>query len=224
MTVDDPSALPYWLVNVPKDQWPAGCPDYLVNANAKDRGILSTPDAEYHVHTWPEVQQIIKTNRIDLFQRVPSELRRYLGFNWDCKKQYGSVLNFVRQERLKWEDLTPRSKIPFLNPDDIKVLYNDWPYGVDEKIVHLVVWTKFDLEDDPETDDLTPIARKEIDDFVNETFYKRVPKEQVIWFKNWKSLKSVHAMEHFHVMLYDPDMGFVKEITKGEVPLSRRPA
>jgi Protein of unknown function (DUF3605) len=35
----------------------------------------------------------------------------------------------------------------------------------------------------------------------------------VIWFKNWKSLKSVHAVEHFHVMLYNPDPAFVDEIT-----------
>jgi Protein of unknown function (DUF3605) len=62
---------------------------------------------------------------------------------------------------------------------DIKILYNDWPYGVDEKIVHLVVWTKFDLEDDPSTDDLTPKARGEIDDFVNRTFCTRVKSENV---------------------------------------------
>jgi hypothetical protein len=43
---------------------------------------------------------------------------------------------------------------------------------------------------------------------------------QIIWFKNWKSLKSVHAVEHFHVMLYDPDMAFVAEITGGHVPAS----
>jgi hypothetical protein len=33
-------------------------------------------------------------------------------------------------------------------------------------------------------------------------------------------LKSVHAVEHFHVMLYDPDMAFVHAITNGDVPQS----
>jgi len=42
---------------------------------------------------------------------------------------------------------------------------------------------------------------------------------QVIWFKNWRSLKSVHAVEHFHVMIKDPDMEFIKQITHGDVPL-----
>jgi len=45
--------------------------------------------------------------------------------------------------------------------------------------VHLVVWTKFELEDDPATDDLTPWMRKEINHFVDETFRNRVPAQSV---------------------------------------------
>lgn len=42
------------------------------------------------------------------------------------------------------------------------------------------------------------------------------------WFKNWAALKSVHALEHFHVMLYDPSPVFVERITEGDVPMSRK--
>lgn len=42
--------------------------------------------------------------------------------------------------------------------------------------------------------------------------------QQVIWFKNWASLKSVKSVEHFHVMLFDPDPEVVREITNGDVP------
>ena len=141
---------------------------------------------------------------------------------------------------------------------DIKILYNDWPYAIDENIVHLVVWTKFDLEEDPITGELTPDARREIDQYVDRTFRARVAGDnvnisflfslpflfhsiplpsilcwyvfvfsarlkryQVIWFKNWKSLKSVHAVEHFHVMLYNPSREFIKEITNDDVPASQ---
>ena len=45
---------------------------------------------------------------------------------------------------------------------------------------------------------------------------------KVLWFKNWRSLKSIHAVEHFHVMLYDPPREFVKEITHDDVPLSEK--
>ena len=63
--------------------------------------------------------------------------------------------------------------------EDLKILYNDWPYGVDENIIHLVCWTKFELEDDPATDDLTPKARRAIDDYVQRTFRSRIPAENV---------------------------------------------
>lgn len=45
---------------------------------------------------------------------------------------------------------------------------------------------------------------------------------KVIWFKNWKALKSIHSVEHFHVMLFDPDPAFVEGVTHGDVPLSRK--
>ena len=63
--------------------------------------------------------------------------------------------------------------------DDLKILPNDWPYGIDEDIVHLVVWTKFKSEDDPDTGNLTPAARKQIDDFVTKTFRSKVDHENV---------------------------------------------
>ena len=111
--------------------------------------------------------------------------------------------------------------------DDIKILYNDWPYGIDPCIVHLVVWTKFELESAPVSasnplGDLTPEARKQINDFVDKTFVSVCGRENVIWFKNWSSLKSIHAVEHFHVMLFDPDMEFVRNITNGDVPLGEK--
>ncbi|KAK2861111.1 hypothetical protein FQN49_004534 [Arthroderma sp. PD_2] len=212
--------LPYWLVNVPRDRWPPECPGFLCNLPAKSIKALSTPDDEYVRQDWELVQQIIASNRIDLFQRLPSDLRRYLEYTSQIVSKYGSVMNFVVRERLHWEDaMTPRGLRPFENPEDHKILYNDWPYGVEKGIIHLVVWTKFTFEDDPIADDLTPRARKEIDDFVGSVFRTRVPAERVIWFRNWKSLKSVHAVEHFHVMLYQPDMEFVREVTNGDVPL-----
>jgi hypothetical protein len=42
---------------------------------------------------------------------------------------------------------------------------------------------------------------------------------QYIWFKNWKSLKSIQAVEHFHVMLFNPDPEFISEITGGDVAI-----
>ncbi|MCJ1359310.1 MAG: hypothetical protein MMC33_009311 [Icmadophila ericetorum] len=214
--------LPYWLANVPKEEWPSSCPDFLINANVKDRKILSTPDSEYHRLTWPELQHIIKTNRIDLLQRVPSDLRKYIEFNAKLRKEYGSVMSYILKVRLGWDDLTPQNSTPFASPADIKIVCNDWPYGIEQDIHHLIVWTKFDIEEDPLDGDLTPRGRKMIQDFVDETFCKRVPPDHVAWFKNWKSLKSIQSVEHFHVVLKEPDPDFLNEITNGDIPMSKR--
>jgi hypothetical protein len=53
---------------------------------------------------------------------------------------------------------------------------------------------------------------------VQKTFVPKV--KELVWFKNWKSLKSVHAVEHFHVMLYKPDEQFLREITNGDVAMT----
>jgi hypothetical protein len=47
------------------------------------------------------------TNRIDRFQRVPSELRKYLEYMAQIKTEYGSVMRFVVKERLCWGDGSP---------------------------------------------------------------------------------------------------------------------
>ena len=170
-----PKDLPYWQVNIPDHLRTAECPDFLRNLTDKDRGIISTPDNEYEIDSWAVVQGKVARNRLELFQRVPSDLRRYLGFTWKLRQDYGSVMKFILTQRLQWTvPITPRGR-PFEFSDDVRVLRNDWPYGIDKRIVHLVVWTKFALEDDPATGDLTDTARAEIDSYVRKTFSKMPP-------------------------------------------------
>lgn len=171
--------LPYWHVNVPVAERTEKCPDFLRNLSPKDVGVISTPDEDYRVLSWSDVQKIVKDNRLGAFQRLPSELRRYLEFNSKLRRDHGGVMNFVLKERLGWQTpIKPKGR-PFELEEDIRILWNDWPYGLDERIVHLVVWTKFELEDDPATDDLTDKARKEIDDHVRTKFGSRIPQDNV---------------------------------------------
>ncbi len=167
-------------------------------------------------------KQQIGVNRIDMFQRTPGDLKRYVQYVHYLKKRFGSVLHFIQHERLQWSSLQPSGQAPFENPTDYKILYNDWPYGIDLDIVHLVVWTKFELEDDVNTNDLSQESRAMIEEFVQTTFCGNdgVSRDSLIWFKNWKSLKSVHALEHFHVMLYKPDQEFLSRVTGGDVAIS----
>lgn len=177
MTVND--GLPYWQVNVPKHERTDKCPESLLNLSEKDRGILSTPDSEYVPQTWSEVAGFVKANRLELFQRWPSDLRRYRAFMYNIQKQYGSVTRFILNERLHWQAPVQPAGTPFEHPNDIRILYNDWPYGIDTRIVHLVVWTKFAIEEDAATGDLTDRARAQVEAFVTRTFRSHVPAERV---------------------------------------------
>ncbi|KAH7256943.1 hypothetical protein BKA59DRAFT_522297 [Fusarium tricinctum] len=212
------ATLPFWNYNIPKDQRTKECPEFLHNTNEKDQGILSTPDEEYHISNWDEVREIIETNHLEKFKRVPSELRRYKAFTFHLKQTYGSVANFILDHRLGWTAPVKPRGVPFEFEDDYKILWNDAPYGIDPRIAHLVVWTKFVLEEDPTTGDLTDEARKEIDDFVTRTFRAYVPEQHVLWFRNWQGLQSVKAVQHLHVMLFNPDPDFIRTVTNGDIP------
>ncbi|KAL2057084.1 hypothetical protein ABVK25_002823 [Lepraria finkii] len=165
--------LPYWLVHVPEDQRPEKCPDFLRNISDRNKAIVSVPENEF-LSSHVDGGAGDRANGIDKFRRAPLDHRRYLAFMAQL-----SVMNFIRDNRAKWTDVELSEAAAFLEPTDCKILYNDWPYGIDEKIVHLVVWTKFVLEDDPETNDLTPKMRKEINEYIGKMFRTRVPSDNV---------------------------------------------
>lgn len=52
-------SLPYWLMNIPREQWPAECPDFLRNLPEKNIQILSTPDEHHKRHDWELVKEFI---------------------------------------------------------------------------------------------------------------------------------------------------------------------
>lgn len=58
---------------------------------------------------------------------------------------------------------------------------------------------------------MSPATKQAIDEFVQKTFGEI---EEKVWFKNWGALKSVHAVEHFHVLLFDPKDDFVRRVTE----------
>ncbi|PHH75265.1 hypothetical protein CDD80_2511 [Ophiocordyceps camponoti-rufipedis] len=235
--------VPFWNCNVPDDEKTADCPPFLLHLSDKDRRIIASPDSAFVLLDWPRVRQLVASDRLHLFQRSPLALRRYRAFIHDLSQSYGSVADYLLRERLRWPPpVTPRGR-PFEYPsDDVRILLNDWPYGIDPRIVHLVIWTKFQLDEDPTTGQLTDSARAGIDAFVTGTFCSRLPPDrvgsrplshlvaadtsrevaQIIWFKNWSSLRSVDQIQHFHVMMFDPDPEIIRHVTNGDIPQYQR--
>ncbi len=165
-------------------------------------------------------------------KRYPSELRRYLLWSSQIKKDYGSIFNFVCRERMHWPSskdannpLGVRDEVPFRHPDDYKILRNDWPYAVPSDVTHLVVWMKTPLAS-TEDGNLLEVARAQVQEFVDACFVSPIKDrtglentdDMVLWFKNWSALQSVGALEHFHCLVKGADEALLNEWTGGSPP------
>ena len=102
---------------------------------------------------------------------------------------------------------------------------NDWPYGLDKGIRHVVVWLKTRLETEPPKGELTTSGRALVEEFIQQQFMKPVAdltgsSDNVMWFKNPVALQSVPGLEHVHVLLRNVPDNFIEErYTKGQQPL-----
>ncbi|PGH04337.1 hypothetical protein AJ79_07117 [Helicocarpus griseus UAMH5409] len=184
------------------------------NLTEIDRQVLSQTDEEFVYHDWADLKDIVAANKLEVFRRKPSDLVRYIAWTTETKAKYGSITNYVCRERLRWQ-FDPaddpashcRNPVPFADPNDYKILRNDWPYGVTPDITHLVVWLKNSIPVKAENGDMTDESRALIGDFVSRTFVARLEKlfpdakDRVLWFKNWTALQSVRSVEHVHVLV-----------------------
>lgn len=151
-------------------------------------------------------------------------MHKYLRWSFNTKKAYGSITNFVVQERLAWtprdpdqpvsaHSFTHHSSVPFEDRRDYAILVNDWPYGFESGIKHILVWTRTPIAVDDDRGDVTPESKRIIEDFVERQFVQtlaneagishEMARETVMWFKNWVSLQSVRGVDHVHVLVRD---------------------
>ncbi|RDW59704.1 hypothetical protein BP6252_12791 [Coleophoma cylindrospora] len=189
-----------------------------------DKWVLSLTDEQFKLHSWDELKEIIAQNRLEVLKRKPSDLRRYMAWSVSTNAQYGSMTNYLLAHRLpqSWgrPPFTPNSLVPFEDKSDYSILVNDWPYGLEKGISHIVVWSRTPIETDEKTGDVTDLSRARIQDFVKRTFMDRLSEDgskRVMWFKNWVALQSVRSLEHFHVLVRDAEPDDLKSWTKQEV-------
>lgn len=142
----------------------------------------------------------------------------------ETKAQYGSMTQYLLANRLpkSWGQppFTPESTVPFAKEADYRVLLNDWPYGLEPNITHIVVWTRTFIATDGERGDMTPESRELVRDFVKRYFVDSLGQggeDRVLWFKNWVALQSVRSLEHIHVLVRDVDDDMLERWT-GERP------
>ncbi|KAJ5508189.1 hypothetical protein N7527_010332 [Penicillium freii] len=198
------------------------------NLTELDHKLLAMTDEEFVYHDWEDLKSIIARNDLGALKRKPSVLRRYLAWTQETKSQYGTIMNYICQQRLKWhlpvntasgtgsaviqQSGTFKNPRPFADPEDYKILRNDWPYGLTPGISHLVVWLRTPIPVQSSEGHLTEESREMINSFVQKTFVDRLAKDpqnfsdpdsHVLWFKNWVGLQSVRALEHVHILVRD---------------------
>ena len=128
-------------------------------------------------------------------------MHKYLRWSFNTKKAYGSITNFVVQERLAWTPRDPSQPVSahsFTHQSGIK---------------HILVWTRTPIAVDDDRGDVTPESKRIIEEFVERHFVYTLAKEagvsleqareRVMWFKNWVSLQSVRGVDHVHVLVRD---------------------
>ncbi|KAI9837802.1 MAG: hypothetical protein M1819_006736 [Sarea resinae] len=209
---------------------PLGPPPFELND--ADREVLAQTDDQFHLHTWGDLKQIIADNDLGILKRKPSDLVRYIQWSQETQAAYGTISNFICLRRLCWQPRQPLGSgrepvfdfndlTPFADPDDYKILRNDWPYGFTPDITHLVVWLKVPIPTDPLTGDLTPASKAILEKFIQRTFVddlarRGLTEDRVQWFKNWAALQSVRGLEHMHVLVRDVPAEVITEWTGDE--------
>ncbi|UQC79240.1 uncharacterized protein CLUP02_04719 [Colletotrichum lupini] len=159
----------------------------------------------FRSHTWDEVQNVIAAGEMGQLNRAPQDLRNYILWLAEVGKSHGSVLEFVRREKLRWQNpIAARDDVPFADPHDWKILWNDWPYAFDDGIMHLVMWSKSKIAVDPDTGLPTEESARLIEAFLDRTFGGGLGCtrcENLLWFKQKAAWQSVKALDHIHVLL-----------------------
>lgn len=178
----------------------------------RDRKILELGDGSFVPFSWVDLVEIVKNNELSRLSRRPSDLLVYLKCKQKFQEEYGGVLPYIMKERLHWEadsetgEVIPKNPRYFGDSEDVKILYNDFPYGLEPQIVHVVVWLKAKIPTIPPHGDISTETRQEIEDYVVRTFqdHLNMSRDNILWFKNWAALQSVRALDHFHVLLNGP--------------------
>ncbi|KAI5952995.1 hypothetical protein CANMA_005020 [Candida margitis] len=184
--------------------------------------------------TWTQIQQIVNANQLESFARSEEQYYKYQQFKSDLSSQGITLNDHVLKDELQWKQsdircqTSPATKslpreysisqpqdLIFYSDDDIKIIYNKFPYYFKDSVIHLCVWSKLIIPDDinsPEGD-ISPLTKRIIERYLKKTFIdKGVSKNNLVWFRNWTSLQSVRSVSHIHVLLHDVDDGLIQKL------------
>ncbi|KAG5364889.1 N-acetylglucosamine-induced protein 1 [Yarrowia sp. E02] len=190
------------------------------SVSQRDKDILAIPEAQTHWQSWTDLQHVIQHNELHRLSRSASQLAEYILWKRDIESKYsGGVMEYILVDKLRWTSSLEKRPVPyseelFGDVRDVQILLNDFPYAMEKGLVHVVVWSRAKIPKEGENGDITAESRAKLEAFVNDKFVKGLDmsSENVLWFKNWAALQSIPLVEHFHVLLKNPDMEKLKKL------------
>ncbi|KAI0430908.1 hypothetical protein F5Y09DRAFT_306455 [Xylaria sp. FL1042] len=169
-------------------------------------------------HTWQEIKAIIATGNMGALKRHPIDTRNYVVWHSQVSEQYGGVAEFVRQNKLRWdEQAAAKTEALLRHPDDYKILRNDWPYAFPPDVCHLVLWSKVKIQVDSETGLPNDQSNMLIEQFLDRVFGEGLKcwrdEDNLLWFKQKTLFQSVRALEHIHILIRGVEEDAITELT-----------
>lgn len=183
--------------------------------------------------TWTQIQYIVKSNKLELFARNEEQFHKYYQFKNDLSLQGITLTDYVLKEELEWKQSDIRSQVAatpdqeystsqpqdliLYNDDDVKIIYNKFPYYLEDSVVHLCVWSKLTIPNDVNSPvgDISPLTKRIIERYLQKTFIdKGVSPDDILWFRNWSKLQSVRSVSHIHVLLHNVNDGTLQKLLK----------
>lgn len=168
--------------------------------------------------SWAECQKIVQTNDLEGFARSKRQTEQYMAHKELLRVMDSTIFKYLLTNSLGWAaekqvngimdadiKIASSGDEIFSNPTDLKIIYNDFPYYFEENVAHLCIWSKQPIPSDPKSSvgDLSVETRATIEQYIYQTFveYAGIPRENLLWFRNWDSLQSVREISHVHVII-----------------------
>ncbi|KAI3658939.1 hypothetical protein MP638_006315 [Amoeboaphelidium occidentale] len=128
---------------------------------------------------WQELKQHIDGENYDKLQRSPEQESVYS--EWRNKMKEQNIAIDVYLKKLMF----PTHKLTSDEPLSVILRQNDFPYNLEEGILHYVLWANKELSKD------------QIERYLKFSF----PKSQILWFRNPPTHQTVLSLWHIHVLV-----------------------
>ena len=170
--------------------------------------------------TWSQITHLVKTYQLERLGRSQSQLKSYHDFKEQMAQQGICLTTNLLVNTMHWLPADTDIRLPaeeavqrvtykdarlFAAAEDVYISINEFPYYIQERTLHLLVWVRSPMPPDPASDigDIDSTTKETIERYVMATFVRKagVPRDHLVWWKNYTKIQSIKAIPHVHVLI-----------------------